>query len=362
MILPVETATSGMPPILRNLILYSLRGVEAGFAIAIPYIAVFYAILSIFEDSGYLTRAAFLLDNLTHKLGLHGRAVIPLVLGFGCNVPAIMAVHALGTRREKRIASLLISLIPCSARTVIILGLVGTFVGFWPAVSIYVLEILIIACMGWILGKSSARSEKRLYHGNDPPQKAGTEIYPQENLDEKSGVFLYCFSASACWKCVSRSCRCPGPSFDLPGFCRACIRGLAWPSGICCNSSGFWNSSKGNGSSDPGRTCRHSQLCSCNDTCSDVPVCCNYDHLYSVCGNDCGTETRAWSKRYGFDSSFHHISGAWSGCSDPGFRAFFASFPFNLSLFHSRFLLSLFSFLSRRNDLENKIVKSIQES
>jgi ferrous iron transport protein B len=153
-ILPVENITSGMSPILRNVILYSLRGVEAGFAIAIPYIAVFYAILSIFEDSGYLTRAAFLLDNLTHKLGLHGRAVIPLVLGFGCNVPAIMAVHALGTRREKRIASILISLIPCSARTVIILGLVGTFVGFWPAVSIYVLEVIIIASVGWILGKS----------------------------------------------------------------------------------------------------------------------------------------------------------------------------------------------------------------
>jgi ferrous iron transport protein B len=153
-ILPMETMTLGMSPVLRNLILYSLRGVEAGFAIAIPYIAVFYAILSIFEDSGYLTRAAFLLDNLTHKLGLHGRAVIPLVLGFGCNVPAIMAVHALGTRREKRIASLLISLIPCSARTVIILGLVGTFVGFWPAVSIYFMEILIIASMGWILGKT----------------------------------------------------------------------------------------------------------------------------------------------------------------------------------------------------------------
>ncbi|WP_048143826.1 ferrous iron transporter B, partial [Methanosarcina sp. 2.H.T.1A.15] len=151
---PVETMTLGMAPIFRNLILYSLRGVEAGFAIAIPYIAVFYAILSIFEDSGYLTRAAFLLDNLTHKLGLHGRAVIPLVLGFGCNVPAIMAVHALGTRREKRIASLLISLIPCSARTVIILGLVGTFVGFWPAVSIYVLDVLIIAAMGWVLGKT----------------------------------------------------------------------------------------------------------------------------------------------------------------------------------------------------------------
>lgn len=154
LIQPVEEMTLGMAPVLRNLILYSLRGVEAGFAIAIPYIAVFYAILSIFEDSGYLTRAAFLLDNLTHKLGLHGRAVIPLVLGFGCNVPAIMAVHSLGTRREKRIASFLISLVPCSARTVIILGLVGTFVGFWPAVSIYVFQVIIIAAIGWILGRT----------------------------------------------------------------------------------------------------------------------------------------------------------------------------------------------------------------
>lgn len=151
---PAEKATQDLPYIWRNLIVYSLRGLEAGFAIAIPYIAVFYAILSVFEDSGYLTRAAFLLDNLAHKLGLHGRAIIPLVLGFGCNVPAIMALHAFGTRREKRIASLLISLIPCSARTVIILGLVGTFVGFWAAVSIYFMEIFIIAIMGLVLGKT----------------------------------------------------------------------------------------------------------------------------------------------------------------------------------------------------------------
>ena len=175
---PAEALTSDMSPILRNLIMYSLRGVEAGFAIAIPYIAVFYAILSIFEDSGYLTRAAFLLDNLAHKLGLHGRAVIPLVLGFGCNVPAIMAVHALGTRREKRIASVLISLVPCSARTVIILGLVGTFVGFWPAVSIYVLEMFIIVSLGWILGRSL------------PGQKSGfiMEMTPLRKPELKSTI------------------------------------------------------------------------------------------------------------------------------------------------------------------------------
>ena len=153
LIAPVEAELVTSNPIVRNVIIYSLLGIEAGFAIAIPYIGIFYIILSVFEDSGYLTRAAFLLDNLTHRMGLHGRAVIPLVLGLGCNVPAIMATRALNTLRERRIASVLISLIPCSARTVIILGLVGTFVGYWAAVSIYVLEIFIIFITGWILGR-----------------------------------------------------------------------------------------------------------------------------------------------------------------------------------------------------------------
>jgi len=151
---PVQLMMADSNPIVRNIIVYSLLGIEAGFAIAVPYIGTFYIILSLFEDSGYLTRAAYLLDQLTHRFGLHGRSVIPLVLGFGCNVPAIMATRALNTMRERRIASMLISLIPCSARTVIILGLVGTFVGFWAAVSIYVMEIFIIFSVGWLLGRT----------------------------------------------------------------------------------------------------------------------------------------------------------------------------------------------------------------
>lgn len=149
---PVRLAMTDSNPVVRNVVIYSLIGIEAGFAIAIPYIGIFYIILSLFEDSGYLTRAAYIMDRLTHHLGLHGRSVIPLVLGFGCSVPAIMATRSLNTMRERRIASILISLIPCSARTVIILGLVGTFVGFWAAVSIYVLEIVIILSVGWMLG------------------------------------------------------------------------------------------------------------------------------------------------------------------------------------------------------------------
>ncbi|MBW6471129.1 MAG: ferrous iron transporter B, partial [Methanosarcinaceae archaeon] len=153
LIQPARGFTTGMHPVLQNALIYALLGVEAGFAIAIPYIAVFYIILSVFEDSGYLTRAAFLLDTITHKVGLHGRAIIPLILGYGCNVPAIMSTRALNTMRERRIASVLIALTPCSARTVIILGLVGTFVGYWAAISIYVLELVIIFSTGWVLGK-----------------------------------------------------------------------------------------------------------------------------------------------------------------------------------------------------------------
>ncbi|AKB84155.1 Ferrous iron transport protein B [Methanococcoides methylutens MM1] len=153
LIFPVEGMLADSSPIFRNVVIYSLLGIEAGFAIAIPYIAVFYVILSLFEDSGYLTRASFLLDNWTHKVGLHGRAIIPLVLGLGCNVPAIMSTRALNTLRERRIASILIALTPCSARTVIILGLVGTFVGYWAAISIYVLELVVIFGTGWVLGK-----------------------------------------------------------------------------------------------------------------------------------------------------------------------------------------------------------------
>ncbi|MBP2030607.1 ferrous iron transport protein B [Methanohalophilus levihalophilus] len=151
---PARLVMAGYHPVINNVVIYSLLGIEAGFAIAVPYIGIFYIVLSILEDSGYLTRAAYIMDRVTHKLGLHGRSVIPLVLGFGCSVPAIMATRTLNTMRERRIASVLISLIPCSARTIIILGLVGTFVGFWAAVSIYVLELVIILSVGWLLGRA----------------------------------------------------------------------------------------------------------------------------------------------------------------------------------------------------------------
>ncbi|MFX0162457.1 MAG: ferrous iron transport protein B [Candidatus Hodarchaeota archaeon] len=130
-----------------------ILGIEAGMAIAVPYILTFYIILALLEDSGYISRIAYLLDNLAHKLGLHGRAVIPALGGFGCSVPAIMGTRILETRRERIIAAYLIVLIPCSARSAVIFGAVGYYAGFLYALAIYLIDFLIVLLSGIILNR-----------------------------------------------------------------------------------------------------------------------------------------------------------------------------------------------------------------
>jgi ferrous iron transport protein B len=112
-------------------------GINAALAVGIPYILTFYFLLAFLEDSGYLNAVAFLTDRLMHKMGLHGRAAIPLVAGAGCNVPAMMGTRVLGTMRERIIASTLVVLTPCSARTAVILGAVSLTAGWRWAVVIY---------------------------------------------------------------------------------------------------------------------------------------------------------------------------------------------------------------------------------
>jgi ferrous iron transport protein B len=128
-------------------------GILAALAVGIPYVLTFYFMLAFLEDSGYLNSVAFLTDRLMHKFGLHGRAIIPLVAGAGCNVPAIIGTRVLTTMRERTIASTLITLIPCSARTAVILGAVSLFVGWKPAVAIYVIILLLVFIVGIGLNK-----------------------------------------------------------------------------------------------------------------------------------------------------------------------------------------------------------------
>ncbi len=101
-------------------------GLYIPFAAVLPYIIAFYLALGILEDVGYLPRLAVLMDTLMHRLGLHGYAIIPTILGFGCNVPAVMATRILESRRQRFIAATLISIgVPCAALQAMIIGLVG---------------------------------------------------------------------------------------------------------------------------------------------------------------------------------------------------------------------------------------------
>ena len=112
-------------------------GILAALAVGIPYILTFYFVLALLEDSGYMNAAAFLADRVMHLFGLHGRAVIPLMAAAGCNVPAIMGTRVLSTKRERTIACTLVVLVPCSARTAVILGSVSLFVGWQWALFVF---------------------------------------------------------------------------------------------------------------------------------------------------------------------------------------------------------------------------------
>jgi len=131
-----------------------LSGIVAGITIALPYIIPFYIILALFEDSGYLPRAAFLMDNLMHKIGLHGKAFIPLMLGYGCSVPACIGCRIMETERERFLAGFVVVLIPCAARTVVILGLVGRFIGLYAALALYAFDLVLVFVLGRIAFKA----------------------------------------------------------------------------------------------------------------------------------------------------------------------------------------------------------------
>jgi ferrous iron transport protein B len=123
-------------------------GIFGGIGIVLPYLLPFLLGLSLLEDSGYLPRVAFLMDNLMHRLGLHGKSIIPFILGYGCSVPAVMATRILESPRDRLVVALLAVLIPCSARSVIIFALVAYAIGPWWALGVYLLNLLIIAGLG----------------------------------------------------------------------------------------------------------------------------------------------------------------------------------------------------------------------
>jgi ferrous iron transport protein B len=128
-----------------------LQGVAGGVAIVLPYFVPLLFLMSLLEDIGYLARVGFLMDTFMHRIGLHGKSVSPFILGFGCNVPAIVSTRILESRRDRIITSLLIPFIPCSARTTVILALVAFYLGPVWALGFYVFHILLLGVLGRLI-------------------------------------------------------------------------------------------------------------------------------------------------------------------------------------------------------------------
>ncbi|MCX8173277.1 MAG: ferrous iron transport protein B [Thermoplasmata archaeon] len=128
-------------------------GIGGALGVVLPFVLPFYVLLAILEQSGYLARAAFLMDSLMHRIGLHGKAFIPLVLGYGCNVPACVGCRIMETERERTLAAFLSTLVPCSARTVVILGVTGIFMGIHWAIALYAFNLVVVFGVGKIISR-----------------------------------------------------------------------------------------------------------------------------------------------------------------------------------------------------------------
>ena len=126
-------------------------GLYVPFVMVLPYIVSFYLVLGLMEDTGYLPRLAVLMDNIMHRFGLHGYAIIPALLGFGCNVPGVLATRILETKRERFICSTLISVaVPCAALQAMIFGLVGRQ-GLQYVIAVYGILFVVWIILGVIL-------------------------------------------------------------------------------------------------------------------------------------------------------------------------------------------------------------------
>ena len=112
---------------LRDLLVHGIIGGVGGVIVFLPNILILYFFISLMEDSGYMSRAAFIMDKIMHKMGLHGKSFIPLIMGFGCNVPAILATRTIENRNSRMITILINPLMSCSARLSVYLLLAGAF-------------------------------------------------------------------------------------------------------------------------------------------------------------------------------------------------------------------------------------------
>ena len=162
---------------LKDMLVDGVIGGVGGVIVFLPNILILYFCISIMEDSGYMARAAFLMDKIMHKMGLHGKSFIPLIMGFGCNVPAVMATRTLESHKSRLITMLIVPLMTCSARLPVFLLLTSAFFpknGSFIMMGIYVLSILTAVVAARIFSKYLVKEEDLPFVMELPPYRMPT--------------------------------------------------------------------------------------------------------------------------------------------------------------------------------------------
>lgn len=171
----------------------AIAGVGA-VIVFLPQILILYFIISFMEDSGYMARAAFIMDKVMHKMGLHGKSFIPLIMGFGCNVPAVMATRTIESRRSRLITILVLPLMSCSARLPIYIMIIGTFFAVkyqsLVMISLYVTGVILAVIMSRIFSKWLIKGDDTPFVMELPPYRFPTGKAILRHTWEKGKQYL----------------------------------------------------------------------------------------------------------------------------------------------------------------------------
>ena len=178
---------------LKDLLIDGIIGGVGGVIVFLPNILILYFFFFILEDSGYMARAAFIMDKIMHRMGLHGKSFIPLIMGFGCNVPAIMATRTIEDRKSRLITMLVNPLMSCSARLPIYLVMIGAFFpncASFMLLCIYTAGILLAVIMARIFSKFLVKGEDSPFVMELPPYRMPTSKSIMRHTWEKGAQYL----------------------------------------------------------------------------------------------------------------------------------------------------------------------------
>ncbi len=178
---------------LKDLLIDGIIGGVGGVIVFLPNILILYLFISFMEDSGYMSRAAFIMDKIMHKLGLHGKSFIPLVMGFGCNVPAIMSTRIIESKSSRLITMLINPFMSCSARLPIYILLVGIFFPNHPSLvlmSLYIIGILVAIITARLLRKFHFKKDETPFVMELPPYRVPTLKATLHHMWDKGEQYL----------------------------------------------------------------------------------------------------------------------------------------------------------------------------